>query len=259
MRSADEPVFPSHPHDETPLPGTAEALELIEVEGSGPEFSISGAFDLDDYTPEPSLWTRISRVSGVIPIMLLVLIGTGLFFLGRWLYNQWLEGETDSPAAAVVLPESRELETSEGASLLELRAREEGPRLQLQEGAEPGATASILENVTFEKNAAGTTVTLWGNGDFTPSGAQLSTIGGDQPRALIKIAGINQPYNLNQFPLRTPEVTQLRFGFHIGRDVNELHVVADLADPRARVTEVRFEPGKLIWRFVIPADAAGGS
>ncbi|HEY4597573.1 MAG TPA: hypothetical protein VIJ02_14335, partial [Thermoanaerobaculia bacterium] len=55
------------------------------------------------------------------------------------------------------------------------------------------------------------------------------------------LSGLRQPFGKPRLVVGTPEVLQIRTGFHTGTHGNEVHIVLDLANPGVKVTQV--EPG----------------
>ncbi len=87
---------------------------------------------------------------------------------------------------------------------------------------------------------------LWGNGAFPAAVYTQSRIDGNPPRELFRLSGIRQPFAQTRVSVGTPEVLQVRIGFHAGaHGGNELHVVLDLAHPNAVVTQVEAGPKRL--------------
>jgi uncharacterized protein (TIGR02266 family) len=113
-------------------------------------------------------------------------------------------------------------------------------------GADSGVPLTALDKITFETAGGGTDVILWGNGAFPASVYTQSRIDGNPPRELFRLSGIRQPFAQSRVSVGTPEVLQVRVGFHAGaHGGNELHVVLDLAHPNAVVTQVEAGPKRL--------------
>ena len=113
-------------------------------------------------------------------------------------------------------------------------------------GADAGTPLTALDKITFETAGGGTDVILWGNGAFPTSAYTQSRIEGNPPRELFRLSGIRQPFAQSRVSVGTPEVLQVRIGFHAGaHGGNELHVVLDLAHPNAVVTQVEAGPKRL--------------
>jgi hypothetical protein len=113
-------------------------------------------------------------------------------------------------------------------------------------GADAGTPLTALDKITFETAGGGTDVILWGNGAFPASVYTQSRIEGNPPRELFRLSGIRQPFAQSRVSVGTPEVLQVRIGFHAGaHGGNELHVVLDLAHPNAVVTQVEAGPKRL--------------
>ncbi len=96
--------------------------------------------------------------------------------------------------------------------------------------AAPSATARAatgVDEIRSEAVAGGTRVTVRGNGGFPTGRFSWSEIGGDKPRVLVKLRGIERPYRgASAGP--TAELAGVRVGYHVKSGGNELHVVLDL-------------------------------
>ena len=79
---------------------------------------------------------------------------------------------------------------------------------------------------------------LWGNGEFTGQTYSHERIGGSPVREVVRITGIERPYPSPRLAVRTPELLQIRTGYHPPRD---LHIVLDLGSREVQVTAI--EPG----------------
>ncbi|HEY0512993.1 MAG TPA: TIGR02266 family protein [Thermoanaerobaculia bacterium] len=109
-----------------------------------------------------------------------------------------------------------------------------------------GAPLTALDKITFEAaGGGGTDVILWGNGAIPAAVYTRSRIEGNPPRELFRFTGIRQPFAKTRVVVGTPEILQVRIGFHPGAHGNELHVVLDLAHPNVAVTQVEPGPQKL--------------
>lgn len=105
--------------------------------------------------------------------------------------------------------------------------------------------ADRVRVITWDESAAGTVVTFWGNGAFLPERIVRFRIDGDRPRELIKLRGIDLPFPETVLEARTPEVTQVRTGFHPQERINELHVVLDLPSPDVTIQRIETGPQSL--------------
>ena len=105
--------------------------------------------------------------------------------------------------------------------------------------APAGPAVTAVERITFEQALGGTTVILWGNGAMRPESFKQIDVD-SPPRQVIQIRGVQRPFSPVRIPVGTPEVKQIRVGYHERPGGNELHVVIDLAS--ARVKAARIEP-----------------
>lgn len=104
---------------------------------------------------------------------------------------------------------------------------------------------SRIERITWEESFGGTDVTLWGNGAIREEAYKRVRIGGDPPRELIRISGVDRPFPLPRVVVGTGDILQVRTGFHPSPEGNELHIVLDLAHPSVQVTRVEAAEGRL--------------
>lgn len=113
----------------------------------------------------------------------------------------------------------------------------------------PAATAARAERLTgiawrdSGATAGETVLVLSGDGAFAVGSFSYSEIGGENPRVLIKLKGMQSPYR-GPAP-HAPQaggalVRGVRTGFHVTPGGNEIHVVVDLA--RAGVKVVSLAP-----------------
>lgn len=94
-----------------------------------------------------------------------------------------------------------------------------------------------IEDISWLSGEGSTLLMLRADGTFSEGGYKVESLGGDTPRAILKIAGVTVPYQAGTAEVGTAEVQRVRTGLH----PSELHVVLDLASPAARVTSVEVD------------------
>jgi uncharacterized protein (TIGR02266 family) len=100
-----------------------------------------------------------------------------------------------------------------------------------------GPPATVVEKITWEPAQGGVEVILWGNGTFRPALVDHARL--TRPvREVFRISGISQPFAATQLRVGSPELLQIRTGFHNERGSSQLHVVLDLGGPEVMVTGV---------------------
>jgi molecular chaperone DnaK len=103
--------------------------------------------------------------------------------------------------------------------------------------AAAGPTATAVEKITWEPVRGGLDVVLWGNGVFRPELVDQARLA--RPvREVLRIRGISQPFAATQLRVGTPELLQIRVGFHREGGSSQLHVVLDLGGPEVVVTGI---------------------
>lgn len=124
-----------------------------------------------------------------------------------------------------------------GRPILEPVATADGERGSGAAGAVAGRVTTI-ERITWQATGDGTVVVLWGNGEFPGQSYTRVRIGGLPVREVVRITGIDRPFPSARLTVHSPELAQIRTGYHPPRD---LHVVLDLAGRDVQVTDI--EPG----------------
>jgi hypothetical protein len=104
---------------------------------------------------------------------------------------------------------------------------------------------TAVERITSEKAGDGTDVYIWLDGAIAPSRYTRSELGGNPPRVLIKLRGVQRRYPDGKVAVGSGEVLQVRTGYHAEGGLNELHVVLDLTRPTVKVTRVEEQPRRL--------------
>ena len=89
--------------------------------------------------------------------------------------------------------------------------------------------ANRVIDVSAVGSEHGTRVTIRGNGDFGKGTVLVSPMTGPA-RVLVRIRRIESKYDLLQLDVATPEVVQIRTGYHPEQSPPALYVVLDLVD-----------------------------
>jgi hypothetical protein len=96
-----------------------------------------------------------------------------------------------------------------------------------------------VTDITWQPEPGGLAVTLQGDGRFEAQRYNRLRLEAS-PRELVRVLGITRAFPRTQIPVGTPEVQQIRIGYHRKPGDNQLHVVLDLTSPRVRLE--RLEP-----------------
>ncbi len=104
--------------------------------------------------------------------------------------------------------------------------------------AAPTHPATHLQRITWATEAGVTVVSLTGDGSFPAGSYHWYAMGGTAPRVLVKLTGIAEAFRPNSLAANTPELTDIRVGFHLQNTGSELHVVLDLASSKVKVASV---------------------
>lgn len=108
------------------------------------------------------------------------------------------------------------------------------------------APARRITRITWQQRDGATELVIWGDGRFVPGSYRSSSLGGERPRELIRLAGIIEPYAAGSVEVGTPQVSRVRTGHHVETEPDELHVVVDLAGPGVAASELRAD-GERLW------------
>lgn len=166
-----------------------------------------------------------------------------------------LDASTEAPTGVVALeplpPDEPAADGSEGAP-----SRPTTP--------DPLTPLDRIRMITWDEEDGRTVVTLWANGGFLDERVVHSRIGGERPREVVKLRGVDLPYRELVIPAGTGTLERIRTGFHPRQPVNELHVVLDLSGPGARLEKMETDGSAL--RLVlskqedseVPADGLAG-
>ncbi len=103
-----------------------------------------------------------------------------------------------------------------------------------------------LERITWSESGEETVLALVGDGEISRQQVELLPITGGQPRLVIKIRGVERPFQPAVLEVGTSHVLRVRTGLHAG---GELHVVVDLAAPGVSVRDLAARGSRLEVRL----------
>jgi hypothetical protein len=112
-----------------------------------------------------------------------------------------------------------------------------------------GPAVTRVETITFNQTGGGTEIVLQGDGAIRAESFTRTRIDGNPPRELFRLSGIRRPFSKTRVVVGTPEVLQVRVGYHQDKGGGELHVVLDLARPNVVVTGVEPSGNRLLIRL----------
>lgn len=109
------------------------------------------------------------------------------------------------------------------------------------------ARAGRLTGIAWSEagGAGGTVLVLAADGVFSTGAFSYSEIGGENPRVLIKLKGMQSPYRGPAPRGSGALVRGVRTGFHVTPNGNEIHVVVDLARGGVKVASLAPEAAGL--------------
>jgi len=115
-----------------------------------------------------------------------------------------------------------------------------------QESAAPRIPASLITAITVVTLEDGRTVIeLVGNGTLATAGVGHLRLGGDKPREVLKVRGIQQAYRDPVIIVGDQNVRRIRTGFHDEGATPELHLVIDLVSEQVKLTRLVHEKDRL--------------
>ncbi|MGE0640434.1 MAG: PilZ domain-containing protein [Thermoanaerobaculia bacterium] len=155
----------------------------------------------------------------------------------------------DPPATA------GESASSAPAEPVEITEAAPEPAPAVAESAEPaaaplpgGAAASRITDLAWRDAEGGAELVIRGDGPFGAGRYSYSEIGGENPRVLIRMRGMESPFR-GSASGSTPLARGVRTGFHVNTGGNEIHLVVDLARPAARVASLAATDDGLLLRL----------
>jgi hypothetical protein len=114
--------------------------------------------------------------------------------------------------------------------------------------AAPPSARRVYSRVTgirWGAQAGGLRVIIEADGPIPEDRYRHFRLDGDPPREVVQLRGVRQGYAQSQLAVGSPALRQIRVGYHEKSGGNELHVVLDMADRRARITGIRTLPSGL--------------
>ena len=96
-------------------------------------------------------------------------------------------------------------------------------------------TATRLDDIDWTEATGTTVVTLSGDGPFRPGSYSYFELGGDKPRVLIRLRGLDQPFRPNQLALGTAAVTGSGSA-GTSRTASTSSTSSSISPPRARAS-----------------------
>jgi len=109
-----------------------------------------------------------------------------------------------------------------------------------------GTPARRVTSISWQSAGGATRVEIRFDGGFGEARHRHSRLGSGNPRELIVLQGIVEPYVQGQVEIGSAEVSRIRTGHHPG---DELHVVIDLASADARLEEIQARGDRLELRI----------
>ena len=279
------PPPPSPPsYDPPAAPSASAPPTLEELSGSvqpmqpesppAPAFGYDSAAEWEPPEPEPLLDEDPSqqRRPSLVAVAALVLLTLAAVIVFLWPGLIGGGGEDSSPSAAEELGEASEPPptASEPSPQPEGEPAPTGVATQPQSAPPPAIEPEPqaapppppppppavvekafdrLEDISANRVGSTTEIVLTTNGSVPKGRYRSSSIGGDKPRALVKLLGVSRSFRTTKVPVDAPLVDGVRLGYHKKSSGNELHVVIDLEGPGVKVEEVRAEGRRLVIRL----------
>jgi hypothetical protein len=118
--------------------------------------------------------------------------------------------------------------------------------------AELARRATRVTELAWIEAGGGVELQITADGGFPAGSFSYSEIGGDKPRVLVRLRGMQSAYR-GASPGGAPGVRGVRTGFHTGERGQEIHVVVDLASPPPRVAALSPTGDGLALRLAPPS------
>lgn len=108
---------------------------------------------------------------------------------------------------------------------------------------------SRLEKIDWRREGGELVVILRADGDFEAAGFNHLRLDDEPPRVLVRIRGVDRPFQPTTLAVGSPEVERIRIGHHRRPGGDQLHVVLDLTAPEVRLAAVEARGNRLVLRF----------
>lgn len=110
--------------------------------------------------------------------------------------------------------------------------------------------ARTIDRIAWQRRDGGVDVEIAGSGPIAPALVDHFRVGGERPRLVVRIAGVERPYARGDVAIGGALVERVRTGFHpaAAGDPGSLHVVFDLAAP-GTAAAVETVDGRVRVRF----------
>ena len=120
-----------------------------------------------------------------------------------------------------------------------------GPVAMPDGSGEPGGAVGTIQEITWSAEGRRTVLLVWTGGAVVRGDVLDFRIDGDNPRHVVRILGIDQPYDRGEMRIGTRQVRRLRTGLHSDRRPPEIHLVFDLTGPGVEVTGIEANGNRL--------------
>ncbi len=215
---------------QAPVPETEDVLStgmLPRIEPTPVEEFVPSGFE-----PLPQENSPRSRSLFFIVTLLLIAVGVAVIFLGKR-YVSNIAGDDGRELADTALVDTVGLDDDGVPTLLSLM--QDGGEVAIEDRTtRTMPVLSRVENITIDTEGDNTIVQIWADGGITPTNTRHLRLA-DPPRELIRILGVEAPYGAGMVEVGSTHVGRLRTGFHVGKGINEIHIVADLSDSSMRL------------------------
>jgi len=155
------------------------------------------------------------------------------------------KSKTASPSAALEALEKAKTAESTTKTVLKPSTPTLPPDQSIAKASVPENPVTLIQKITWRKASNSTVVILRGNGIFQENQFKTIRIGGGNPRELVKILRITQPFFRNKIIVNSSQLWRVRTGYHPSSDGGELHVVLDLANSRTKVKNIDMNGSEL--------------
>jgi hypothetical protein len=119
------------------------------------------------------------------------------------------------------------------------------------DGAGTRRELRAIDRITWSDGETASDFLIWGDGPIPPAAVDHFRLDDGLPRLVVRIHGVERPFQGERIEVGGPRVERIRTGFHpaaAGRPA-ALHVVFDLSAPGVRAGGVEESEGRLRVRF----------
>ena len=126
-----------------------------------------------------------------------------------------------------------------------------------QESHDNGSPTLVTDISVLPGTGAVTVLQIEVDANLVEQDVDLFKVSGGAPRVLIKLRGIERPYNPARFTVEDQNLIRVRTGFHPEHEEPQLHVVLDLTSTEVVIMDREIIGSRLLVSLGLPGATRG--